>query len=59
MTSNEQMQQPRELLIAFMNGSYKKLKSTNYKHNEWIAITKEGGKQIFINTVNVKYVEEL
>jgi hypothetical protein len=58
-TINEQMNTPRELLIAFTNGSYKKVNSVNYDHKEWIVIKKESGKQVFINTANVKYIEEL
>jgi hypothetical protein len=58
-TINEQMNQPRELLFAFTNGSYKKIKSTGYDHKEWIVVKKETGKQVFINTALVKWIEEL
>ncbi len=58
-TINEQMNTPRELLFAFVNGSYKKVKSINYDHKEWIVIKKESGKQVFINTTLVKWIEEL
>ena len=53
------MQEPRELLFAFINGSYKKIKSINYDHKEWIVIKRENGKQVFINTDKVKYIEEV
>lgn len=58
-TINEQMKQPRELLFAFMNGSYKKIKSIDYDHKEWIVVKRDTGKQVFINTANVKYIEEV
>ena len=58
-TTNEQMQQPRELLFAFTNGSYKKIKSIGYDHKEWIVVKRENGKQVFINTDKLKYVEEV
>lgn len=60
MTSiNDKMNQPRTLLIAFMNGSYKKVDSVAYDHKEWIVIKKESGKQVFINSANVKWIEEI
>ena len=51
--------QERELLFAFMNGSYKKIKVINYDHKEWIIAEKESGKKVFINSNNVKWIEEL
>jgi hypothetical protein len=59
MTTNDQMNMPRTLLFAFMNGSYKKIKSVSYDHKEWIVVEKENGKQVFINSANVKWIEEL
>ena len=58
-TINEQLQQERELLFAFTNGSYKKIKSTGYDHKEWIVVKKSTGKQVFINTNKVKWIEEV
>ena len=58
-TINERMQEPRELLFAFINGSYKKIKSVGYDHKEWIVVKRENGKQVFINTDKVKYIEEV
>lgn len=58
-TINEQMNTPRELLFAFDNGSYKKINSVNYDHKEWIVVKKSSGKQVFINTAKIKYIEEL
>lgn len=49
----------RELLFAFMNGSYKKIKVVSYDHKEWIIAEKENGKKVFINSSNVKWIEEL
>lgn len=56
---NDRMNQPRELLFAFDNGSYKKVKSVAYDHKEWIVVKKESGKQVFINTNKVKWIEEV
>ena len=52
-------QEPRELLFAFINGSYKKIKSVGYDHKEWIVVKRDNGKQVFINTDKVKYIEEV
>jgi hypothetical protein len=49
----------RELLFAFMNGSYKKMISVKYDHKEWIIVEKESGKKVFINASNVKWIEEV
>lgn len=51
--------QKRVLLFAFMNGSYKKIEVVNYDHKEWIIAEKESGKKVFINSSNVKWIEEL
>ena len=58
-TINDQMNQTRELLFAFTNGSYKKITSVKYDHKEWIVVKKESGKQVFINTDKIKWIEEL
>lgn len=57
--SNKNFDQKRELLFAFMNGSYKKVTVVKYDHKEWIVAEKESGKQVFINAANVKWIEEL
>jgi hypothetical protein len=49
----------RTLLFAFMNGSYKKVTVVNYDHKEWIIAEKETGKKVFINSANIKWIEEL
>ena len=54
-----EMNEPRTLLFAFMNGSYKKVDSISYDHKEWIVITKPSGKQVFINSSNVKWIEQV
>lgn len=51
--------EPRTLLFAFMNGSYKKIKSVGYDHKEWIVVTKEDGTKSFINSKNVKWIDEV
>ena len=50
---------PAKYLIAFTNGSYKRIKFVKYEHNEWIKITKEDGAEVFINPINVKYIESI
>jgi hypothetical protein len=49
----------RTLLIAFMNGSYKKITPVKYDHKEWIVIEKKDGTKAFINSANVKWIEEV
>lgn len=56
---NDRMNEKRELLFAFDNGSYKKVVSIKYDHKEWIVFRKESGKQVFINTAKVKWIEEV
>lgn len=56
---NQRMNEERELLFAFTNGSYKKITSVKYDHKEWIVVQKKTGKQVFINTDKVKWIEEL
>lgn len=51
--------QPRTLLFAFMNGSYKKIKVVNYDHKEWIVCEKADGSKSFINSANVKWIDEV
>jgi len=58
-TVNDRMNEKRELLFAFTNGSYKKVNSIQYDHKEWIVVKKSSGKQVFINTALVKWIEEL
>lgn len=50
---------PRSLLFAFMNGSYKNIKEVvEYDHKEWIVVTKADGRKTFINSNNVKWIDE-
>jgi hypothetical protein len=42
-----------------MNGSYKKVSCIGYDHKEWIVVTKEDGSKAFINSLNVKWIEEI
>jgi len=55
----QELNKERTLLFAFMNGSYKKIKVVQYDHKEWIICTKENGQQVFINSSNVKWIEEI
>ena len=53
------LNEKRTLLFAFMNGSYKKVDVVKYDHKEWIIAEKENGKKVFINSSNIKWIEEL
>lgn len=59
MADQKEFEAKRELLFAFMNGSYKKMTVSKYDHKEWIIAEKESGKKVFINTANIKWIEEL
>lgn len=51
---------PRNLLFAFMNGSYKKITNVvKYDHKEWIIVERADGTKSFINTTNVKWIDEV
>ena len=56
---SQELNQKRTLLFAFMNGSYKKVDSVGYDHKEWIIVEKESGKRVFINSANIKWIEEI
>lgn len=49
----------RTLLFAFMNGSYKKITCVKYDHKEWIVVEKKDGTKSFINSANVKWIDEV
>ena len=49
----------RDMLVSFVEGSYKKIKYTEWAHKQWIHFTKSDGKQVHVNPKNVNYLEEL
>lgn len=50
----------KEHLIAFCDGSYKKIKNPkDWKHSQWIHYTKSNGDVVRINPKNVNYIEEM
>lgn len=55
----QELNKERTLLFAFMNGSYKKITVVQYDHKEWIVAIKKNGEKVFINTANVKWIEEI
>ncbi len=55
----QELNKQRTLLFAFMNGSYKKIEVINYDHKEWIIAEKKNGQKVFINSSNVKWIEEI
>lgn len=48
-----------ENLIAFNDGSYKKIKFESWKHSQWIHYIRPNGKAVRINPANVNYIEEV
>ena len=48
----------REHLIAFRDGSYKKLIPIDWKHSQWIHYTLANGSIIRVNPANVNYIQE-
>lgn len=56
----QELNKQRKLLFAFMNGSYKKFTDVvKYDHKEWIIIERSDGTKSFINTRNVKWIDEI
>lgn len=43
-------------LIAFRDGSYKKVTPTQWKHSQWIHYTLKDGSVVMVNPVNVNYI---
>ena len=43
-------------LIAFCDGSYKKVTPTAWKHSQWIHFTLEDGSCVMVNPQNVNYI---
>lgn len=55
---NKQDAEPQEEhLIAFCDGSYKKVKPVDWKHSQWIHYTKKNGQIVMVNPANVNYIE--
>ncbi len=46
-----------EHLIAFCDGSYKKVEPVKWKHSQWIHYTRANGNVVMINPANVNYIE--
>ncbi len=44
------------MLIAFCDGSYKKVTPTAWKHSQWIHFTLEDGSVVMVNPTNVNYI---
>ena len=45
-----------ETLIAFCDGSYKKVKPVAWKHSQWIHFTLQDGSMVSVNPANVNYL---
>jgi hypothetical protein len=43
-------------LIAFCDGSYKKVTPKEWRHSQWIHYTLEDGSVVMVNPVNVNYI---
>lgn len=46
-------------LIAFKDGSYKKVTHVKWKHSQWLHFTKPDGTTVSANYRNINYLEEL
>lgn len=46
-------------LVAFNDGSYKKIKHVKWKHSQWIHYTLKDGTQVSVNPANVNYLHVL
>ncbi len=45
-------------LIAFNDGSYKKLRSRKWKHSQWLHFTLADGSVVRVNPANVNYMHQ-
>ncbi len=45
-------------LVAFRDGSYKKIKPVKWKHSQWIHFTLDDGSVVRVNPVNVNYLHD-
>lgn len=45
-------------LIAFRDGSYKKVKPVSWKHSQWIHYTLADGSVVRVNPQNVNYIHD-
>ena len=43
-------------LIAFRDGSYKKIDPISWKYSQWIHYTLPGGSIVMVNSANVNYI---
>ena len=46
------------VLIAFTDGSYKKVRPIRWKHSQWIHFTLQDGSTVRVNPVNVNYLHD-
>lgn len=45
-------------LIAFNDGSYKKIRAKDWKHSQWIHFTLPDGSVVRVNPANVNYMHQ-
>jgi hypothetical protein len=48
----------KQVLIAFRDGSYKKLSPVSWKHSQWIHFTLADGSTVSVNPHNVNYLHD-
>ncbi len=53
---NERPQRPEAHLVAFRDGSYKKVRPVGWRHSQWIHYTLEDGSVVMVNPINVNYI---
>lgn len=49
---------PPTHLIAFRDGSYKKVQPTSWKQSQWIHFTLEDGSCVMVNPARVNYIHK-
>ena len=47
---------PEIHLVAFRDGSYKKVTPVAWKHSQWIHYTLKNGSVVMVNPFNVNYI---
>lgn len=55
----ENFNKEKTILVAFMDGSYKKIKVKLYEHKVWIQVTKPDDVVVYLNPNLVKYIEDV
>jgi hypothetical protein len=49
---------PQTTLIAFRDGSYKRVQHVSWKHSQWIHYALTDGSTVHVNPSNVNYLQD-